>query len=49
MLKTRPATLAGGEALLGFLQAYLSDAPEIGLAIDAIGNVVAALKTRLAP
>jgi hypothetical protein len=49
VLKTRPSTVAGCEALLGFLQSYLNDDPEIALAIDAIGYVAAALKTRLAP
>ena len=46
VLKTRPTTLAGSEALLGFLQSYLGDDPEIALAIDAIGHVAAALKMR---
>ena len=49
VLKTRPTTGAGCEALLGFLQSYLGDDPQIALAIEAIGHVVAALKARLAP
>ena len=45
----RPITLAGGEALLGFLHSYLNDDPEIALAIEAIGQAAAARKARLAP
>ena len=46
VLKTRPSTVAGCEALLGFLQSYLADDPQIALVIDAIGHVAAALKMR---
>ena len=46
VLKTRPSTVAGCEALLGFLQSYLADDPQIALVIDAIGHVAAALKVR---
>jgi len=46
VLKTRPTTVAGCEALLCFLQSYLGDDPQIALAIDAIGHVAAALNTR---
>ena len=49
ILKTRPTSVAGCLALLGFLQSYLGDDPEIGLAVDAISHVVAALKMHLAP
>jgi len=46
VLKTRPITVAGCEALLEFLQSYLGDDPQIGLAINAIGHVAAVLKMR---
>ena len=46
VLKTRPTTVAGCEALLDFLQSYLADDPQIALVIDAIGHVAAALKMR---
>ena len=49
VLKTRPTSFAGCEALLGFLQSYLGDDPEIGLVIDAIGHVAAAVKMCATP
>jgi hypothetical protein len=49
VLKTRPTSVAGCDALLGFLQSYLGDDPEIGLVIEAIGHVAAAVKMCATP
>jgi hypothetical protein len=38
-LTASPATMAGGRAMLAFLQSYLDQDPEIPLAITAIANV----------
>ena len=43
VLHEHPSTLEGGIALLSFLQSYLADDPDLGLAIRGIADVEAVL------
>jgi len=44
VLMAHPTTLAGSNAILAFLQSYLVEGPDIGLAIHAIGDVAETLQ-----